>query len=526
MPKKLQLPRSTIVNLVQSLYDSIHFDIKEGSSQRSTVTQFMRCRRECLFPGVPCCRAFSPQPMLELKHQLNPQQYTAVVTTEGPILILAGAGSGKTRVITFRVAHLIENLRVRPEQILAVTFTNKAADQMKDRVLSLLRTHRAGHPWISTFHSFCVRVLRRNIECIGYQRDFSIYDESDQLTLVKNVLKEVDVDEQQLTPRLVLSRISNAKNHGLSPETVYQQAYDPKTERIAVAYALYEKRLKRANALDFDDLLLKTVIVLDSHLPALESLNHQFHYLMVDEYQDTNRIQYQLIRLLTRQRQNLCVVGDEDQSIYSWRGADIQNILSFENDYPQAQLIKLEQNYRSTRNILDAAGALVSHNQARKGKTLWTEEKGGDLLSFYEAPDGEAEALFVAQQILTHLRHQPADSVGVLYRTNFQSRLFEEACRRCGVTYSIVGGFSFYERAEVKDLLAYLKLCVNPNDSVSLLRVINTPPRGIGKTTLDSLEHEARRKGLCLWETIRMALEESTLNLRTLHALTHFQRMI
>jgi DNA helicase-2/ATP-dependent DNA helicase PcrA len=464
--------------------------------------------------------------MLDLKCQLNPRQQEAVVTTEGPLLILAGAGSGKTRVITFRVAHLIENLRIRPEQILAMTFTNKAAEQMKSRVFSLLQTQRAGTPWISTFHSFCVRVLRRYVEAIGYKKDFTIYDELDQQTLVKNVLKEMDIDDLLLTPRLVLTQISYAKNQRLSPEDLYGKAYAPQKEQIAVAFDLYEKRLKRANALDFDDLLLKAVEVLNSHQPALETLSAQFNYIMVDEYQDTNRIQYELIRLLTSQRKNLCVVGDEDQSIYGWRGADIQNILRFEKDFPQAQMIKLEQNYRSTRNILDAASAVVSNNLARKGKTLWTEEKGGDLITFYQAIDSEAEALFVAQQALAYLRAYPADSVAVLYRTNFQSRLFEEACRRNGVDYCVVGGFSFYERAEVKDLLAYLKFCINPNDSVSLLRVINTPPRGIGKTTLDWLEAESRRRGLSLWGTILTTLEERCLPLRALNALSQFQNTI
>ncbi|HVN79587.1 MAG TPA: UvrD-helicase domain-containing protein [Terriglobia bacterium] len=464
--------------------------------------------------------------MLDLERRLNPQQKEAVVTTEGPLLILAGAGSGKTRVITFRVAHLIENLRIRPDQILAMTFTNKAAEQMKSRVSSLLQTQREGTPWISTFHSFCVKILRRYIEAIGYKRDFTIYDELDQQTLVKNVLKEMDIDDPLLTPRFVLSQISNAKNHRLSPEDMYGKAYAPQNEKIAVAFDLYEKKLKRANAVDFDDLLLKSVEVLNSHQPALDALSTQFHYIMVDEYQDTNRIQYELIRLLTSQRKNLCVVGDEDQSIYGWRGADIQNILRFEKDFPLARIIKLEQNYRSTGNILDAASAVVSNNRTRKGKALWTEEKGGDLITFYQAIDSEAEAIFVAEQALAYLRAYPADSIAVLYRTNFQSRLFEEACRRKGVEYCVVGGFSFYERAEVKDLLAYLKLSINPNDSVSLIRVINTPPRGIGKTTLDWLEAESRRRGLSLWEIIQTALEERSLPLRSLNALSQFQNTI
>jgi DNA helicase-2/ATP-dependent DNA helicase PcrA len=461
--------------------------------------------------------------MIHLEKALNPQQLKAVQTAEGPLLILAGAGSGKTRVITYRIAYLIENRQVRPDQILAVTFTNKAAEQMTHRVYSLLWVGRSGNPAISTFHSFCGRVLRRDIAAIGYGRDFTIYDDADQLSLVKSCLKELDLDEKVLSPRAVLSRVSYAKNHGLSPEDIYQQAYDLKTEKTAIAFGLYEKKLKQANALDFDDLLLKTVELLENHPLVKQRLNEQFRYVMVDEYQDTNRIQYQLIRQLTQLQQNLCVVGDEDQSIYSWRGADIQNILSFEEDYPQAQIIKLEQNYRSTKNILEAAGSVVSNNVARKGKSLWTEKIGGDLVTVYEAPDAEAEALFVAQQILSSLRLHPNDSLAVLYRTNFQSRLFEEACRRNNIQYSVVGGFSFYERAEIKDLLSYLKLCLNPQDSVSLLRILNTPPRGIGKTTVDTLEQEARQRALSLWDTIEYALEQKTFSPRTLQALSEFR---
>ena len=461
--------------------------------------------------------------MIDLEKNLNPQQLKAVQTSEGPLLILAGAGSGKTRVITYRIAYLIENRKVRPDQILAVTFTNKAAEQMMQRVYALLRAGRSSNPAISTFHSFCGRVLRRDIAAIGYGRDFTIYDDTDQLSLVKNCLKEMDLDEKVLSPRAVLSRISYAKNHGLIPEDIYQQAYDPKTEKIAIAFGLYEKKLKQANALDFDDLLLKTVELLENHAPVRRRLNEQFRYVMVDEYQDTNRIQYQLIRQLTQLQQNLCVVGDEDQSIYGWRGADIQNILSFEKDYPQAQIIKLEQNYRSTQNILEAAGSVVSNNVARKGKSLWTETTGGELVTLYEAPDAETEALFVAQQILSYLRSHPSDSLAVLYRTNFQSRLFEEACRRNNIKYSVVGGFSFYERAEIKDLLSYLKLCLNPQDSVSLLRILNTPPRGIGKTTVDTLEQEARNRALSLWDTIQYAVEQRTFTPRTLRALGDFR---
>jgi DNA helicase II / ATP-dependent DNA helicase PcrA len=464
--------------------------------------------------------------MIHIEKELNPPQLKAVQTVEGPLLILAGAGSGKTRVITYRIAHLIENRQVRPDAILAVTFTNKAAEEMMQRVHSLLRSGRSGNPTLATFHSFCVRVLRRDISAIGYGRDFTIYDDADQLAVVKNCLKEMGLDETLLTARYALSRISYAKNHGLTPEAVYQQAYDAKTEKIAVAFGLYEKKLKQANALDFDDLLLKTVEICEAHPSLRQRLNEQFRYVMVDEYQDTNRTQYQLIRHLTQLQQNLCVVGDEDQSIYGWRGADIQNILSFEKDYPQAQIIKLEQNYRSTKIILDAAGAVVAHNEARKGKSLWTQKTGGDAVTLYEAPDAENEALFVAQQILSHHRLHPNESLAVLYRTNFQSRLFEEACRRNAIKYSIVGGFSFYERAEIKDLLCYLKVCLNPQDSISLLRIVNTPPRGIGRTTIETLEQEARKRGLSLWETILLAVEQKTFTARTLHALTEFQDRI
>src|SRR5262245_57768760 len=459
--------------------------------------------------------------MINLERELNPQLLEAVRAAQGPVLILAGAGRGKTRVITYRIVHLIENLSILPETILAVTFTNKAAQQMKERVSALLRG-RSANPVVATFHSFCVRVLRRYISAIGYGSDFTIYDEADQVSLVKSCLKELGLDEKVLQPRAALSRISHAKNHGVDPAGAYQQAYDAKTEKIAVAYEMYEKRLRQANALDFDDLLLKTVLLLGQQESIRERMNAQYPFVMVDEYQDTNRSQYRLIRLLTERQQNLCVVGDEDQSIYSWRGADIQNILSFEKDYSNARIIKLEQNYRSTKNILDASGALVSKNEARKGKTLWTERPGGDPVTLYEAPDGEAEAQFVAQQIVEHQRRHPGDAAAVLYRTNFQSRLFEEACRRINLKYSVVGGFSFYERAEIKDLLSYLKLCLNPNDSVSLLRVINTPPRGIGKTTLDALELEAAQNGISLWQALERVVAAGSLPARTLKALGNF----
>ena len=467
-----------------------------------------------------------PPVMMNLEKELNPAQLEAVQYHEGPLLILAGAGSGKTRVITYRIACLIDHCQVQPERILAVTFTNKAAEQMKNRVAHLLRSHRISHPLISTFHSFCVRMLRRHIQALGYKNDFSIYDETDQLNIVKSCLKELSLDDKAYSPRSVLSRISYAKNHGISPEDFYSQSYDSKSERMAVLYSHYEKRLKSSAALDFDDLLLKAVLLLSQEPTICELLNHQYEYILVDEYQDTNRVQYQLIRLLTQIRQNLCVVGDEDQSIYGWRGADIQNILSFEQDYPTARIIKLEQNYRSTQAILDAAGAVVSHNEERKGKTLWTDKKEGELISLFEAPDSEAEALFVIDNILDYLRRNPLDSAAVLYRTNFQSRLFEEACRRSNLKYLVVGGFSFYERAEIKDILSYLKLCSNPSDSLSFARVINTPPRGLGKSTLDALNQEASIYGLSLWESMIRSIESKILTGRATKSLEDFRKLL
>lgn len=464
--------------------------------------------------------------MMNLEKELNPAQLEAVQYNEGPLLILAGAGSGKTRVITYRIACLIDQCQVQPDRILAVTFTNKAAEQMKNRVAHLLRSLRTSQPLISTFHSFCVRILRRHIQALGYNNDFSIYDEADQLNIVKSCLKELSLDDKAYSPRSVLSRISYAKNHGISPESFYSQSYDSKSERMAVIYSHYEKRLKSSAALDFDDLLLKAVLLLSQEPAIRELLNHQYQHILVDEYQDTNRVQYQLIHLLTQAQQNLCVVGDEDQSIYGWRGADIQNILSFEQDYPTARIIKLEQNYRSTQAILDAAGAVVSHNEERKGKTLWTDKKEGELVSLFEAPDSEAEALFVIDKILDYLRRNPMDSAAVLYRTNFQSRLFEEACRRSNLKYLVVGGFSFYERAEIKDILSYLKLCSNPSDSLSFARVINTPPRGLGKSTLDALNQEASISGLSLWESMIRLIESKNLSGRATKSLEDFRQLL
>ena len=474
--------------------------------------------------------------------QLNPEQREGVETSDGPLLILAGAGSGKTRVITYRIAHLIEHLGVMPESILAMTFTNKAAAEMVERVDRLVGGLSIAKPVISTFHSFCVRLLRRDIEAlhiasavpgrpaIGHTKSFVIYDENDQQQLVKGVMRRLGIDDKQTTPRSVLSHISWAKNHMLDPQEVYLQSSDPKTERVAQIYEEYRKELGKANALDFDDLLLESVRLLKARSEVREYYNRRFQYIMIDEYQDTNRPQYELMRLLAGTRHNVCAVGDEDQSIYSWRGADIRNILEFEKDFPEAKIVRLEQNYRSTQNILQAASAVVANNIKRKGKNLWTSRQGGAKIGYYEAPDGENEALFAADYIAKYLRAAASDDesprAAVLYRTNSQSRLFEEAMRRYQLKYNVVGGFSFYERAEIKDMISYLKVILNPDDSISLLRVINTPVRGIGKTTIETLEQLALETGLSLWGATGEALRRQLLPQRARAALKSFQSLV
>jgi DNA helicase II / ATP-dependent DNA helicase PcrA len=479
---------------------------------------------------------------LSFLSQLNPQQREAVETTDGPVLILAGAGSGKTRVITYRIAHLIESLGAMPESILAVTFTNKAASEMVERVEKIVGGLSIAKPVISTFHSFCVRVLRRDVEALripsttpgqppaGLTKNFVIYDETDQQQLVKSIMRRLGIDDKQTTPRSVLAHISWAKNHMLDPQEVYLQSADPNTERVAHIYEEYRKELRKANAMDFDDLLVESVRLLKSALAVREYYNRRFQYLLVDEYQDTNRPQYEMMRLLAGDRHNVCAVGDEDQSIYSWRGADIRNILEFEKDFPEARIIRLEQNYRSTQNILQAASAVVANNVRRKGKNLWTSRQGGARLGYYEAPDGENEALFAADYIARYLREAldrgENGRAAVLYRTNSQSRLFEEAMRRYQLKYHVVGGFSFYERAEIKDMISYLKVIQNPDDSISLLRVINTPARGIGKTTLETLERVALETGMSLWGAINETLRRQLLPPRALAALKTFRDLI
>jgi len=463
---------------------------------------------------------------VDLSRLLNPQQLEAVQATEGPVLILAGAGSGKTRVITYRVVHLIEGIGVRPDSILAVTFTNKAADQMKFRVRNLLQGSRSGDPLISTFHSFCVRLLRREIHELGYSRDFTIYDDTDQMQVVKASMKDLKVDEKIVSARTIQSRISSAKNHGKTPDKLTEESWEPSWEFTAAVFRDYDKRLKKSNALDFDDLLIKSVEIFDKSPETAQRYSARYPHVMVDEYQDTNRQQYRLVRHLTSMHSNVCVVGDEDQSIYSWRGADIQNILSFEKDYSDVRVIRLEQNYRSTKTILAAASAVVANNEMRKGKSLWTQNPPGERITYMEASDSDEEAMFTAEKILGYQKSRPDARIAVLYRTNFLSRVMEEKLRRYNMKYRIAGGFSFYERAEIKDMIGYLTIALNPQDSVHVLRVINSPARGIGKSTTDTLQDIAVERETSVWGAIRVAIDEQRFPTRTIRALESFYQMV
>jgi DNA helicase-2/ATP-dependent DNA helicase PcrA len=466
---------------------------------------------------------------------LNEQQRIAVTETEGPLLILAGAGSGKTRVIVHRIAYIIAERGVAPYHILAVTFTNKAAGEMRERVGRLLADQRLqSAPLISTFHSLCVRILRRDIEKLeeGHTRSFTIYDQDDSTRIVKTAIKDLGLDSERMGARQVQSAISHAKNSGTDADAYAARVEygDEKRAAIARVYRLYEERLVNNNALDFDDLMIKAVRLLRKNKEVRDYYNDKFRYILVDEYQDTNSLQFALIRFLTERQQNICVVGDESQSIYRWRGADISNILNFEQHYPDAKEIKLEQNYRSTQNILDTADQVIKRNTERKDKKLWTSNPAGERIRYYQAFDAEGEARFVASKVEEHRRADPSIRAAVLYRTNAQSRVFEEAMRRTGIAYNIVGGFSFYERAEVRDIISYLKLAMNPHDSIAFMRVINTPPRGLGKQTLDELDRRAKDYGVSLWETLAIvtdpAQETRGFAARAASALKNFQRVI
>jgi DNA helicase-2/ATP-dependent DNA helicase PcrA len=462
---------------------------------------------------------------------LNPPQREAVATTEGPLLILAGAGSGKTRVITHRIAHIITANKVPPFAILAVTFTNKAAGEMRSRVESHLEgLELSSSPMVSTFHSFCVRLLRRDGDALaqirpGFTRQFSIYDDEDQLSIIKAAYKRMGLDDKAIPHRTAMSQISQSKSLKESPQDLYGRASDPRLTRIAAVYEEYEKALRQGNALDFDDLLLETVRLLAHDQATRDAWNRRLSYIMIDEYQDTNRSQYELMRLLSQRHDNICVVGDEDQSIYSWRGADIKNILDFEKDFPNAKVIRLEQNYRSTKNILEAASVVISNNVERKGKWLWTEADEGDQITLYPAQDAENEALFIADTTNKIRRQYPDRKVAVLYRTNSQSRQIEEAMRRYNLRYNVVGGISYYQRAEVKDILAYLKFAQSQADSIALHRIINTPARGIGKTTVDQAEQFAAENGISLWDAVCRMLDTNQFGTRA-HAAIHSFRML
>jgi len=451
-----------------------------------------------------------------------------VLTTEGPLLVLAGAGTGKTRVITYRVAHLIEK-GVPGRAILAVTFTNKAAAVMKERIGDLLRSSGQGASdvWVSTFHSFCARLLRREAVNAGLPRDFAIFDDDDQTAAVKRTLMQLDLPADDYPPRSMRAQISHAKNHGITPDEMEASAgiaLDEERKEVAKVFRAYNEMLRKASALDFDDLLLRAVELLQQNASVRSAWSSRFQYLMVDEFQDTNAAQEELVRLLAGTRKNVCVVGDEDQSIYSWRGARAGNLKRFTADFAGAKIIRLEENYRSTQKILDAAAAVVRNNSDRLGKTLQATLGSGDGLRFFEAQDSYAEAEFVVGEISSVIRNDPDARVAVLYRTGAQSRSFEEVLRRLGIRYRVVGGFSFYERAEVRNALAYVRLLLHPDDDVALLRVLSVPPRGIGAATVAMLETSARETGKSLWEVIRAG--EFATGKKLSNALNSFREII
>lgn len=440
---------------------------------------------------------------MDVLEGLNPAQREAAIHKDGPLLIMAGAGSGKTKVLTCRIAYLLEN-GAMPFQVLAITFTNKAAAEMRERVDRMIG-QAAKDVWLSTFHSFCARFLRREIEAVeGYKKNFTIYDAGDANTLVKNCLRELNLDEKQYAPGAVLAAISNAKNALLGVREFERTADHFFMQKVAEVYRLYQKKLRGNNALDFDDLLMVTVTLLQENEEILRKYQARFKYILIDEYQDTNQAQYQLAKMLADKYRNLCVVGDADQSIYGWRGADIRNIMEFETDYPEARVIKLEQNYRSTKNILAAANAVIEHNFERKPKELWTENPTGEKITCYLASDERDEAQFIANTIMKQktIFHSSYGDIAVLYRTNSQSRVLEEGFMRAGIPYTMVGGLKFYDRKEIKDILAYLRVIYNPSDTVSLMRIINVPKRGLGDATIGKLNSYAGENGMTLFDVI------------------------
>ena len=447
--------------------------------------------------------------MIDLLEGLNDKQYEAVVNTEGPCLVIAGAGSGKTKVLTHKIANLIEK-GVKPWNILAITFTNKAANEMKARVENLIGGEDAKDMWIGTFHSICVRILRRTIDQIGFEKSFIIFDTSDQKTLIKSCLKELEIDDKLFSERSVQAEISNAKNEMLEPaEYARKYSGDFRKDKIAEIYALYQKKLKINNAIDFDDIINYTIKVLSESPEALEYYSEKFHYVLVDEYQDTNKAQFTLITMLAARYGNITVVGDNDQGIYSFRGADISNILNFEKDFPGTRIIKLEQNYRCTQNILDVANAVIKNNETKYEKKLWTQNDKGAKVKLHRADNEYDEATFIVEKIneLKREEYYKNSDFAVLYRMNTQSRSIEDILRREDIPYKIVGGLKFYERKEIKDAIAYLRLIQNPADNLSLTRIINEPKRGIGKTSLETVEQLAEQNGISMYEVIKRANE-------------------
>lgn len=424
----------------------------------------------------------------ELLNGMNPRQKEAVLHTDGPLLLMAGAGSGKTRVLTHRIAYLIEEKEVNPWNILAITFTNKAAKEMKERVNAILASGGEG-VWVSTFHSMCVRILRRDVDFIGYNRNFTIIDSSEQLTLMKRILKELNIDPKKYDPRSILGTISQAKNSLQTPQDFAKMQGSYYEEIVAKCYAAYQKELQYNQCMDFDDLIMNTIRLFEEHPDSLTYYQNKFHYIHVDEYQDTNHAQYTLVNLLAGRFRNLCVVGDADQSIYGWRGADMQNILDFEKDYPDAAVILLEQNYRSTKNILSAANQVIENNSNRKPKNLWTENKEGNKITYYRADNERDETRFIVDRMQEEIRsnHRNYGDFAILYRTNAQSRVMEETLLKANIPYKMVGGHKFYDRKEIKDILAYLNVLANPQDSISFERIVNSPKRGIGPGSIEKL---------------------------------------
>ncbi len=424
----------------------------------------------------------------ELLNGMNPRQKEAVLHTDGPLLLMAGAGSGKTRVLTHRIAYLIEEKEVNPWNILAITFTNKAAKEMKERVNAILASG-GEDVWVSTFHSMCVRILRRDVDFIGYNRNFTIIDSSEQLTLMKRILKELNIDPKKYDPRSILGTISQAKNSLQTPQDFAKMQGSYYEEIVAKCYAAYQKELQYNQCMDFDDLIMNTIRLFEEHPDSLTYYQNKFHYIHVDEYQDTNHAQYTLVNLLAGRFRNLCVVGDADQSIYGWRGADMQNILDFEKDYPDAAVILLEQNYRSTKNILSAANQVIENNSNRKPKNLWTENKEGNKITYYRADNERDETRFIVDRMQEEIRsnHRNYGDFAILYRTNAQSRVMEETLLKANIPYKMVGGHKFYDRKEIKDILAYLNVLANPQDSISFERIVNSPKRGIGPGSIEKL---------------------------------------